>query len=37
MTAPRRRWSFGLRTLLLVVVAIALALGWTMHKIRKQA
>lgn len=28
MTAPRRRWSFGLRTLLLVVAILAVPLAW---------
>jgi uncharacterized membrane protein YhiD involved in acid resistance len=26
MTAPRRRWSFGLRTLFIVVTALTIAL-----------
>ncbi len=34
---PRRRFlRFSLRALLLLVVAIGAALGWTMHKVREQ-
>jgi hypothetical protein len=29
MTAPRRRWSFSLRTLFVLVTVFALPLGWT--------
>ena len=36
-TELRRRWSrFSLRALLLLVVVICTALGWTLHKVREQ-
>jgi len=34
---PRRRWlRFSLRSLLLLVLVIAVLLGWTIHKARQQ-
>jgi hypothetical protein len=33
----RRRWlRFSLRAMLLVVLVVAVVLGWTMHKVRQQ-
>ena len=32
MTAPRRRWSFGLRTLFVGVTVLAVAAAWVRHE-----
>jgi hypothetical protein len=32
MTAPRRRWSFSLRTLFVVVTALGGSLGWVTYQ-----
>ena len=34
MTAPRRRWSFSLRALFVMVTVLAASLGWLMHQRR---
>lgn len=36
-TFKRRRWRFGLRTLFLVVTAVALWLGWNVYQLQKRA
>jgi hypothetical protein len=36
MTAPRRRWSFSLRTLFVLVAAFACWLGYSMNWIRER-
>jgi len=37
MTAPRRRWfRFSLRTMLLIVAAVSIGLGWAIHEARMQ-
>ncbi len=33
MTAPRRRWSYSLRTLLVVVTVVAAPLGWVAYQL----
>ncbi|HEY1784219.1 MAG TPA: hypothetical protein VGG30_01675, partial [Pirellulales bacterium] len=37
MTAPRRRWSFSLRTLFVVVTVAACWLGWEENIVRQRA
>jgi hypothetical protein len=36
MTAPRRRWSFSLRTLFVVVTLCACWYSWELHVVRKR-
>jgi hypothetical protein len=33
MTAPRRRWSFGPRTLFVLVTVLGIALGWVVLQV----
>jgi len=36
-TEPKRRWlRFSLRSLMLLVLVLAVALGWAVHKARQQ-
>ena len=37
MTAPRRRWTFGLRTLFVVLTVVCCWLGWEVNVVRKRA
>ena len=37
ISKARRRWlQFSLRGLLLLMAVLAVSLGWTMHKVRRQ-
>lgn len=36
MTAPRRRWSFTLRTLFVAVTELCCWLGWQLHIVRER-